>query len=704
MRCNHCGKEWDDGSAVCPACGALAGKGEAGAVKEGAAQEQKEPSGAGEEASEDMAVAGDKKVSLEKGPAEAGEGPAPSGEGAAPTGEGAPAAHEGPVEAGEGPAPSGEGAAPAGEGAPVAHEGPGGDVKPEAGGIGEALSAVEKEAPVKPKPIGKAVAALAVAAVLICVGIFAFLKMTEKDPKEVVIQAFENVYVDSQVKPMEELFGFSEFRKNAATTNRETSIQLMMESCSDSDADAWAGTGARIEAKQDRDKEKGSGNLGILFNHMDLVNLNLYYGDKTVMAAVPELSSRVFTLDVSEGLAERLQRSEVLGPMLEESGMDVPGLVEFLSEYVDWVEEQTQNAADPNTMEGIYGLWNRYKKGCQAQEDLKAALTVEKAGKADFQIDGKTVPCRGYQVHVGKDSMISFLRTSSDFFLKDEDLRQYFLESLEMSVRMAQLSGGVMEGDLLGGLSVEEQLQKEYDEVEEYVSDTIGQLDRMLNDMDMMVYVDKKGRLAAVEGEMVLNSPYEGVDSSYQAVFQANLRGGSYLTQNAWAKVELSDESDGRAVSLEMDKTGNYDGKKLEGNLLLDIRMVDEGPIAVELDGSYDSDGGDFAMAASFSREGSGSVNITMDGIVSELEKGSAIHMDMDEVKLVMDSDFMGGSDFELALSGEYDLRPLSGDITEPEGTLLDIVAATEEEWEAVSMEMYFSLIGLVSRLQSVLY
>ena len=335
MRCNHCGKEWDDGSAVCPACGALAGKGEAGAVKEGDAQEQKEPSGAGEEASEDMAVAGDKKVSLEKGPA-----------------------------------PSGEGAAPAGEGAPAAQEGPGGDEKPEAGGgIGEALSAVEKEAPVKPKPIGKAVAALAVAAVLICVGIFAFLKMTEKDPKEVVIQAFENVYVDGQVKPMEELFGFSEFRKNAATTNRETSIQLIMESCSDSDADAWAGTGARIEAKQDRDKEKGSGNLGILFNHMDLANLNLYYGDQTVMVAVPELSSRVFTLDVSEGLAERLQRSEVLGPMLEESGMDVPGLAEFLSEYVDWVEEQTQNAADPNTTEGIYGLWNRYKKGCQAQED-----------------------------------------------------------------------------------------------------------------------------------------------------------------------------------------------------------------------------------------------------------------------------------------------------------------------------------------------
>ena len=218
----------------------------------------------------------------------------------------------------------------------------------------------------------------------------------------------------------------------------------------------------------------------ILFNHMDLANLNLYYGDQTVMVAVPELSSRVFTLDVSEGLAERLQRSEVLGPMLEESGMDVPGLVEFLSEYVDWVEEQTQNAADPNTTEGIYGLWNRYKKGCQAQEDLKAALTVEKAGKADFQIDGKTVPCRGYQVHVGKDSMISFLRTSSDFFLKDEDLRQYFLESLEMSVRMAQLSGGAMDGDLLGGLSVEEHLQKEYDEVEEYVSDTIGQLDRKI--------------------------------------------------------------------------------------------------------------------------------------------------------------------------------------------------------------------------------
>ena len=39
------------------------------------------------------------------------------------------------------------------------------------------------------------------------------------------------------------------------------------------------------------------------YNGMDLANLNAYYGDDTLMLAVPELSGKVFTVDLGEGLA-----------------------------------------------------------------------------------------------------------------------------------------------------------------------------------------------------------------------------------------------------------------------------------------------------------------------------------------------------------------------------------------------------------------
>ena len=44
--------------------------------------------------------------------------------------------------------------------------------------------------------------------------------------------------------------------------------------------------------KNDVENNKVSANMGIIYNGMDLVNLDLYYGDDTVMAAVPELSQK----------------------------------------------------------------------------------------------------------------------------------------------------------------------------------------------------------------------------------------------------------------------------------------------------------------------------------------------------------------------------------------------------------------------------
>ena len=88
----------------------------------------------------------------------------------------------------------------------------------------------------------------------------------------------------------------------------------------------------------------------------------------------------------------------------------------------------------------------RYREGCKAEDDFKAALTVEKGEKASFTIDGKEQACRGYEVTVSKEAMINFLRTSSDFFLQDEVLKKDFLKRLELSVKLSQLAGAQMEG------------------------------------------------------------------------------------------------------------------------------------------------------------------------------------------------------------------------------------------------------------------
>lgn len=54
-------------------------------------------------------------------------------------------------------------------------------------------------------------------------------------------------------------------------------------------------------------------------------------------------------------------------------------------------------AAGGNTLD-LPALMDRYREGCKAQENFKAALTVEKTDKSTVTVNGQEKECRGYSV------------------------------------------------------------------------------------------------------------------------------------------------------------------------------------------------------------------------------------------------------------------------------------------------------------------
>ncbi len=563
----------------------------------------------------------------------------------------------------------------------------------------DSQSVAQPQAP-KKKSGGKLAAIAVAAAAVVGIGIFGATKLMEKDPKEVVITAFENIYTEDQVKPMEELFGLSQFQEYSSGGSQQVEMELVLDDCSEEEAKKLSGGGIRTEFKCDWEKAVGSFNMGILFNNMDLVNLDFYYGDETLMAAIPELSSRVFTLDLSEGLAERLNNSELLGPTLQYSDVDIEEVEDFCREYADWIKGKMADgtASDPY---GIKDAWNRYKEGSQAQENFKAALTVEKAGKGTFQMDGKEVSCKGYEVYVSKDSMIEFLRTSSDFFLQDEELKENFLENLRMSLRMVELTGGADAMTAFGSMSPEELVESNYEDLKESVDKAIDQLDKALSDVNMLVHVDKKGRLASVEGTTVITNE---AGEAQDIAFDLKLQGGSYLTQNALASIDVT--KDGKTAAIEMTKQGTYDGTKLTGDLAFDIHADGEMDGHVIMGGTYNNDGGDFTLQFEMGDDGGKMVGLSTTGVISELEKGTTIHMDFDEIRFEMPGTSLLADDneeFFITLGGQYDIRPLAGEVTEPEGEKLDVLAATEADWQKVMMEAYMGAMDIASQVGSVM-
>lgn len=549
------------------------------------------------------------------------------------------------------------------------------------------------DAPAPSKKSGKMAAILIAAVAIIAIAAAAIFKMTAKDPKEVVIAAFENIWPEGQVSPTEELFGTSEFAKAMSETDSEASLSLKLDSCSEETVNAFAGTGLRFAGKNDITNKKSSFNMGVTYNDMDAVNIDFYYGEDTLMIAIPELVSKVLTLDLSDGLADRVKNSPTIGTYLEQTGVDVDAMASSLQEMMAEAVSQSESGTMPFDLEA---LMTRYREGCKAQENFKAALVVEKNGKNTFTMDGKDVSCTGYNVTVSKDSMIEFLRLSSDFFLQDETLKQDFLEQLDTSVRMSEIMGAGMYGGMMQ--TPEEMQQQTYEELKDTVDDMITYLDDSLTDVQMVVYVDKEGRLASVEGTTSIKGSVE-TDAEAGIVdvaFEWNLEGGAYLTQNMNGSITLSNPDDAADfIAIRFNRQGTYDKTSLTDDVSIDFDggSMDQA-INMMYTASYTAADGSYHLGAELGAGGSQMLKISATGVVEELEKGKSLRATIDELETsVMENSI------NVMVSGEYSVMPLQSEVTAPDGQQLDVLSTTPEEWQEIFMEGLFSAMGVMQEL-----
>ena len=618
------------------------------ALESGAADVEKEGRAEMPEAAEAESEAGAKQMAPETGEAiadmeqlaqETGEASADAGHAAPETG--------GPVPATPQP----------GQGAP--HYAPG---VPQPG----ATPGTVKEG----KKFGKAIIGVIAAVVVVVIAAFAALRLMEKDPKDVVIAAFENVHPKDQVYPTEELFGTSEMMKSLQTTSSEGGMTLKLSDSSDPFITQFAGSGLKMSGQNNLETKESAINVGLLVNDMEYLNLDAYYGGEKVIMAVPEISSKAFTLDLSKDLAQQFKDSPVFGELVKQQGIDVDGL----ALYIEELKAQTENKEDQPF--NLDELLNRYKEGCKAQDNFKAALTVTKGEKQKFTMDGKEVNCKGYNTVISKDSMVDFLEDSSEFFLQDETLREDFLNQLETTVRLSELMGQSM-GE---PLSAKELRDQTFAEAEKSAKEMIKYLDRTLDDVDMVVYVDKKGRLAALDGTTMLHLE----DTDVDVKFHLELKGGSYLTQNMSGTIEM--EGDGDVVTLEVQRSGKYDKKNLTDELSLSMDTGDD-TFGFSYTAAYTVDDGAYDVSAKLSSNGSRILGLSAEGAVDEMEKGKSFHMDIDKLKLTIeDSEY-------ITFKGEYYLRPLEDEIKVPKGEPMDILGADMTEWLEVIQEFQsFSL------------
>lgn len=538
------------------------------------------------------------------------------------------------------------------------------------------------------KKSGKVMLGVAAAVAVVGIGAAAVPKLME-NPKKTVIAAFESINSENQITGAEEIFGWKEFLENYGKVDCESVFRIQIDGCSEPGMEMFEGAGLEVRSMADLENWKSRAEMSLDYKHMDLADLQFYYGDQMFMAAVPQLVDRVFTLKIDDSLGESLKNSPMAAPYLEESGVDIDQLAELTKEMM----EKPENGKAKGQLD-FPGLFDRYRKGCKAKESFQQAMMVEKAEKANFLIDGKETSCKGYHVQINKDSLIAFLRTSSDFFLNDEEMKKQYLDQLRLSISMAALFSGSMENGALS--SAEEMVQQNYDEIKDQADWMIQILEQSLQDIDMMVYVDPKGRLAGLTGTTtVVEADMDTVEERREAQieFALELQGGNYLTENMNGRLSIT--SDGATMDILYEKAESYDKERLDSSCKVTVLSPDDENITMNASGTYIAESGDCQLSFELLVPEMQPIVIHGSGLVTELEKGKSIYADIDAMSIEAEGVTMN-------FSGELGYGPLSGEVLPLEGEDLDVLAATEEDWEEIVMEAYGNIFGLMAQLAGV--
>ena len=522
-------------------------------------------------------------------------------------------------------------------------------------------------------------AVIAVAAV----AAVAYVALTYVNPKDAVIDAFKSITAEGQTNPMEDIFGVQMFAADRAVKSVEGSLGVTFEGSSLEGTEMLSGAGIDMDLYRDMESKQFSVDMGINFADMDLATIQVYMDENQIMAAVPELVSKAFVLNYADDLEGQLAASTYVGPMLEESGIDLIGIGNYMDQCMELAEKETK-------LFDLNALWNRYKEGSEAMDALKEAMTAEKIEKKEFTIDGEVMNCKGYHVTVTKDAMVQFAKTTKDFFLADETLKNDMIFYMDL---MAEMQNSIAAAELGSSMQSGAEMQKEiWTNAETEIDELIAWMEESMGDVSANVYVRKDGKIAGFDFDTAYLQAEENVKLDGDVTFG----GGYHMLANVDAVLNRESAS-GDVAALTIKTSGNYEaGIALNNGLTLAVDAEDSA-VEIEMDWEYQIADGSLSAEISMNDSETQIMTITADGFVENLVKGESFDCILDYIKI--QSPEMGAEDAYIELSADYSVAPLAETVEKPDGEMFDILSGTEEDYSAVVEEVYGNIFGLIMQM-----
>ena len=494
-----------------------------------------------------------------------------------------------------------------------------------------------------------------------------------KNKKDIVSDALTGIVETMDDGYLEQTFGIKDLQKQAAGGSVTMGITASLDELPMLGIDAPVS--GNIQLSRDTKKDAALLSAALKAGSMDLGTGALYIDSKRIAAAAPDLIQPVLTIDYQNHPEKRIESS-------------------FMGEQLNIYSEDFKYAADMagTAHEAVMGkkryfdfseLYERYKETTKAADTLKNALEIEKIDSKRFTVNGKSQKCKGYHVVLSNKDLADFVKSAGKYIVTDDEIQENEMSRIKDVMTIAlMLSGRHYE-------TAEEWADQKMEQLKDAIrsgSDAVEDFfDDNLDDIDMILYVDKKGNAAHLE----VNTQVDTGDS-YDIEANFNFEGGSVPTRVMDGTISVENGSDRLEVELNKKEKNTKDRWQSQWEIDGDISGQN---VRMELQLEHDKKDGDFRIEGNLDG-GWMSAALGLEGEILNYSKGKSIELALDEVQIEIPYVLKFKDSVDITMS----LTPLSEKVAVPDGKQIDILEADEDDWT----DMEHDLKSILYRTQSV--
>jgi len=449
---------------------------------------------------------------------------------------------------------------------------------------------------------------------------------------------------------------FKDLKENGSKQN----MQFALNATSYPELSQFKGTGISIDSSCDMKNKVLMFDIGGQYKGTNLVNAQFYTDNKKLMISVPKVYNAWFTCD-AENIQDQYNNSY------------------FASTGQLINKELSLKLFDDNKVLSGKELVDAVVKGyVKANKEKLAELgknvKVEKSKKTkNIEIGGANQECIGYDVVISGQDAKTFVGSIYDYLLEDEEVKKVIAESAKYSY--------LQENKYNSPEDMVDDIYKQLKDANEKFKSSVN-----FDDVNTVVYLDKKGRAVSIEFNSSINVDGKKTDVNYSIDFKGEDNLGDIIKMST----ELKNGSESFKIDLDNSTTTKED---IINEYMKLVFSSDKAPVNITVKSEYNTKNGDFDASANLSANGE-SLAIGGKGNVNFDKSNKKLEIDFDDINLKSN---INSEQVNISLDGSYEISPLDDTIKEPSGEKLEAFKLSEDKVAEIVQDMQRNAMEVAS-------